>query len=641
MNPSAASSPQPPAGSCTPTACDPERKEDSGSCASVLPAALCTKPAVAVQRPGRDISRWPCHLLELVLRHLDIIDLAHASQTCRRWHQAASQRAVQARCLLSAYPAYYRPQLQRPLASALAQQILPLWCQQLPAGCPRHEELVQLSGQPLTPSLLFYELTRQMLRAERIRSDDSNLGLPLAPSSAISLYSPDGRYLVTQAPLYHARSRTCLAVWHLGTPGLHQANPCLLEVKHPHICCDLTFSADSRSLMVIGQRGHLQTWQLQADSSWQLAATRRPLPCTVTRAKFSPDGHWLALQVNTRLLILGETAAWQLCCELQSTPPPLSEHPDAPKSETLEFTADSRHLLFISNANAFVFERQKNDWKCQQINSDGPAAPYKTGQLSPSGDWLALMSLSSLPQRPSLFGNPRLSQLHQAFGNYAMELWKRHDEEPRWRSFNPQACLCAGWPGPVVFSPDGRQLVSPHHPDNGDVCIQALSLSPDGNWMPACALPRPARTSRHPLANHVFSLSFSAQGRYLALAVGDGVQLWRCYPAAWQPIAWIESQGTSFYSSPVCLFSPDGWHCALARELEGSLTILGPGPGGTYLTKMQMTLDIPIRQLRFSPDGLRLLVSSIYERRMRDGRCAILLHLAPAFTEGHEKAPLS
>ncbi|MCY4471458.1 MAG: F-box protein [Kistimonas sp.] len=637
MNPSAAPSPQPPAASRTATAGDPERKEDSGSCARASAIAVRSHQAVAVQPPGRDIRHWPCQLLELVLRHLDITDLAHASQTCRLWLQTASQRAVQARCLLNAYPACYRPQLQRPLASALAQQILPLWCQGLPAGCAQHEELAQLSEQPLPAAQLFYELTRQMLRAERIRSDDSNLGLPLAPSVPISLYSPDGRYLVTQGPLYHAQSLTCLAVWHLGTSGLLQAAPCLLELKDPHICYDLTFSADSRSLRVIGQRGHLQTWQLQADSSWQLATTRRPFPCNVTRAKFSPDSHWLALQVDTRLLILGETTAWQACCELQSTPAPLSARVTSSVPDTLEFTADSRHLLFISNAHAFVVDRQKNDWKFQQINPDSQATPYRAGQLSPSGDWLALLSLRSPPPWLPQFHSPRLEQLHQTF-IYAMELWKRHDAEPHWRSVNSQAGICAGWPGPVVFSPDGRQLVSPHHLNNDNVCVLRLSLSQDGNWRLACPLDLSPRSSRHPLASQVFSLRFSAQGRYLVLAVGGGVQLWRCYPPVdWQPIAWIESR----YSTPVCLFSPDGWHCAVSRGVTGQLTILGPGPGGRYLIKMQMTLDIPVRQMRFSPDGLRLLVSSLYRRRVSDARCAILLHLAPAFTENHVQAPPS
>ncbi|MCY4471204.1 MAG: F-box protein, partial [Kistimonas sp.] len=80
-----------------------------------------------LQLPGRDISRWPCPLLELVLCHLDAADLAHASQTCRQWHAAASRPGLQAHCFMKAYPAYYRHQLQQTLDPVLAEQVLSLW----------------------------------------------------------------------------------------------------------------------------------------------------------------------------------------------------------------------------------------------------------------------------------------------------------------------------------------------------------------------------------------------------------------------------------------------------------------------------------------------------------------------------------
>ncbi|MCY4473690.1 MAG: F-box protein, partial [Kistimonas sp.] len=164
-----------------------------------------------LQLPGRDISRWPCQLLELVLCHLDAADLARASQTCRQWHAAASRPGLQVHCFMNAYPAYYRHQLQQTLDPVAIRQLLSL------CPPPQPEAGTALERRPV--SHLFYELTRRMLAAEHIRADDSNLGL-LCASEYNTMYSPDGRYLVSQHPVSHTGQVPCLSIWRRETRSL-------------------------------------------------------------------------------------------------------------------------------------------------------------------------------------------------------------------------------------------------------------------------------------------------------------------------------------------------------------------------------------------------------------------------------------
>ncbi|MCY4471397.1 MAG: F-box-like domain-containing protein [Kistimonas sp.] len=621
MNPSLPPSTRPPAGSYTPTVCDPEREGDADSATDVLPTAVRSSQAGALLLPGRDISRWPCQLLELVLRHLDITDLAHASQTCRRWHEAASCHDLQARSFMRAYPTHFRQHLERTLDRTLAHQTLSLWWQQWPEDCMPTDACDDLTGPTLSPARLFYDLTRRMLCARRILACDTNLALRHAPAST-SFYSPDGKYLVVQPPPCRSEPAPRLGIWRQGACGLHKAALCQLD-NHP-VHQGLTFSADSRSLLVVSRQGQqhtwqLQTWQLQADNSWRLAVSQRLCSGSVFMAKFSPDAHWLALKVGTRLLMFGETApqVWQESCALQWTNRQTSYFPVYLSPDTAQFSADNRHFLFVNNGEAFVFDRQQAGWQAQKISRDTLFTFYREGRLSPRGDWLALA-----------FWNPDRQPLPD--GGHTIALWQRQNLEPHWRSFSQSPFASTGYTCPMAFSPDGRQLAAPNRLNNGNACVSVLSLTQDGSWVPSFTLPLEPGITPTPALSGVYSVIFNAMGNYLAAVAGVGVQLWRYQGGAWQPTVWIDNHGANVGEIPFFAFSPDGWHCAVSRGEEGRVSIHGPGPDGKYLTKMQVSQGSIVSQVLFSPDGLRLLVSSIYERHLSYHGRARLLHLAPA-----------
>ncbi|MCY4471457.1 MAG: F-box/WD40 repeat-containing protein [Kistimonas sp.] len=622
MNLPAASSPRPPAYSTGPasshtaTAGDPERKKDSDRSASVLSAALCTKPAVAVQPPGRDISRWSCQLLELVFCHLETIDLAHAGQTCRQWYQAASDHRLQAQCFMRAYPLRYRQYLQQTLDPALARQCLSLWCQQLPEDSWQRDKLEYLLGERLAPCQLFHEMTRQMLSAERILATGGNLSLRCALPSACS---PDGNYLVTEVSPPDTEPTPSLSVWRQGTCGLHRTGLC--HLGNLNVWEGLTFSADSRRLLVVSRDGLLQTWQLQADGSWQLSISQRLCDETVFMAKFSPDAHWLVLQIDTRLQMFGETRAWQECSDWEWVNVQPSWVPAYSPHDTADFSRDSRHFLFVHNGEALVFDRQNTGWQAQRLNRGTPLTTYGEGVLSPSSDWVAL-SLSCRDTR------------HRLINSYILELWQRHETQPHWRFSSERMFSGAHYSQPcVAFRHDGRQLVAADRLCNGHLCLAVLSLTQDGNWVTACQLQLGPAVVTTPSYGDIHSASFSAQGLYLAAAADAGVQIWRCHAGTWKPVAWIEAPDpASNGSSPECRFSPDGWHCAVSTGDEGCVSIHGPGPGGKYISKMRVIEGACVCRMQFSPDGLRLLVASRYAHEFDYHNRTSLLYLAPALS---------
>ncbi|MCY4471203.1 MAG: WD40 repeat domain-containing protein, partial [Kistimonas sp.] len=532
--------------------------------------------------------------------------------TCRQWHAAASRPGLQVHCFMNAYPAYYRHQLQQTLDPVLAEQVLSLW-----DPPPQPEAGTALERRPV--SQLFHELTRRMLAAEHIRAADSNLTL-LCASEYNTMYSPDGRYLVTGLRLSHTGQVPCLSIWRREAHSLHQAGLCRLD--HPLVDHQMTFSADSRRLLVVSEEGNLQVWQLQAEGGWQLSLTKRLSLRPVLAAKFSPDAHWLALKTDTRLLLFGDTRshAWQEYCELRwmHAQPPLL--PASVPPHAMEFSADSQHLLFVNNGDASVFERCNTDWQTHNIRPD--ALPnlsfYKAGQLSPRAHWLALVlrCQADLPQLP-----------HNCD---TLELWQRHTDRPHWRFSSKMSLTITGLFCPMAFSPDERQLALPERMDNGNPYIAVLSLTPDGNWRSAFALQLGPGFSTRASFRDIYSIGFSVPGRYLAATGSVGVQLWQYQAGAWTPAAWRENRSPDVDATPSFAFSPDGWHCALSGGDGSSLSLHGPVPGGGYQTKMQVPQGENLRRMLFSPDGTCLLLLGGYDTVSAYLGHASLLHLMPA-----------
>ncbi|MCY4471205.1 MAG: WD40 repeat domain-containing protein, partial [Kistimonas sp.] len=443
---------------------------------------------------------------------------------------------------------------------------------------------------------------------------------------------PDGRYLVSQHPVSHTGQVPCLSIWRRETRSLHRASLCCLD--HPLVDYDMAFSADSRRLLVVSEEGNLQIWQLQAEGSWHLSLTKRLCRQPVCTAKFSPDAHWLALKVGTRLLMFGETAshAWQEYCDLRWMHAQAFFFPASIPPQAMEFSADSQHFLFVNNGDASVFERCNTDWQTHNIRPDAlPSLSfYKEGKLSPMAHWLALIlrCQADLPQVPN--------------NCYILELWQRHNERPTWRFSSKMALTITELSCPMAFSPDERQLALPARMDNGNLYVSVLSLTPDGNWRPAFALQlRPGFRTR-PLFHGIYSIGFSAQGRYLAATGSVGVQLWQYQAGAWTPAAWRENQSPDVDATPTFAFSPDGCHCALSGGDGGSVSLHGPVPGGRYQSKMQVPGGESLRRMLFSPDGTCLLLLGGYDTVSGYLGRASLLHLVPAAdTEPCDRAATS
>ncbi len=614
----------------TPAACSPEPRQTPAATAfghevaqtvasrsaSPVSTAASTAQTVALQMPGKDLSRWPCQLLELVLCHLETLDLARASRTCRRWYQTASSHKLQLGSFIKACRPHHHSPGQQTLNLEPGRQFLSLWSQQRPVGSARREELEWLAGQHLSPLALCCALTRELLRATRILSHPGNLSILCSLNAPDSMaFSPDGSHLVTQNHNLHMRAADRLSIWRQGPGGLHRATWCPVDnglARH-----SLSFSPDSRRLLCVTETGQLLTWHQQADGDWQSVAPRQLCPGPVRMATFSPDAHHLALRVGSHVLLCTETEpdAWQQCFSLEWANSRFADRITLFGPDNAQFSNDSRHFLFLNTGTAFVFDRYGTDWQAQPLGQNDLHPFYEVGALSPAGDWLAITSQSANFARSP---------------GYILELWRYQHADRNWRFSSDRSFVCTGFNCPLAFRPDGRQLVVPDRLDNGDVCVSVLSLTPGAHWELNFQLPFGPGLAGPALLSGVYAVSFSANGRCLAATARAGVQIWQCRSGLWQPAAWIENPDEEARSDPCCALSPDGFHCAVSTGDLGCVSLHGPASPGGYRSRLQTSLGDPVNYLRFAPDGIRLLVSCRYRRHFYNR--VSLLQLSPAPT---------
>jgi len=564
------------------------------------------------QAPTQDISRWPCELLEMILQHLDPGDLRRAGQTCRRWYQTACQHRLRLRSFIRTYPLHYRRQLTQTLDADQAPERLKSWYQQLSPATAQRKELEWLASTKLSAHAFFHALTQQLLCATRILCEDSKIRIFCRHFSLHA--SPDGKALLTQDKPPGAGPAGCLKIWRQSADGLHKAAGYPLD-NHLH---GLTFSADSRKLLALNQAGQLLTWQQLAPPGWQLSAVQNLCREPVQRAQFSPDARSLAVQFDTSLLMFDETvpnlwrqngqARWSDNCLPGSVGP-----------ETLSFSGDGRHALHVNRRVVVVFDRRDTAWVAQHIDQDRVPSIFKRGELSPSGDWLAIAQGSL--HSPS-------AMAWTSCKSYAIALWCHSDENQSWHFASQSWFVATGMGCPMAFSPDGRHLAAPDRLDNGNVCLALLSLTRNGTLIKSCKLQLGPGIQRPSLLSGIYALNFSSHSRCLAATAAAGMQLWQWLAGSWQTSVWIENKEEYGSGNPSFAFSSDGWHCAVSTGTLGHISIHGPGPGGQYQTKMQITQGDAINHMQFTPDASRLLISCRHRPPLSYNYVS-LLHLVP------------
>ncbi|MCY4473058.1 MAG: F-box protein [Kistimonas sp.] len=592
------------------------------------PAA--TEPSRVLQLPGRDIARWPCSLLELVLCHLELADLTRAGQTCRRWHEAASRYNLQASSFIQSLLPYHRHQLEAALDVQLGKRILSLWFSKLPADYARPEELAWLSGPPPPWHSLFYALTRQMLRSRQLCFENANACIRSV--SSLACLSPDGNYCVTahnSTDTLHAGPVDSLSVWQLGTRDIQLLDSCLPvnNLAHRALC----FSADSRRFLAMNDRGLLRTWQRQADASWQLCAVRQLCHGSVLRAQWSPDTRHLALRVHAGvvhagILVFDETApqVWQEQYRLYWERDLLPDELFQSHSHTMHFSTDSRRFLLLAPSTAVILDRRDARWHAQTLPYDARADAYERASLSPSGDWLAIV-----------YGGEGLRQL--MCDSYTLRLWQYRDTGRSWQLVWQSPFAGTGFGCPLAFSPDEKQLAATDRLENGNACVTVLTLPRPDEDMHRVKLQVGPGIAGPRLSSGAIQVSFSSHGRYLVAAVGSGVQFWQRQGASWEPAIWIDNGNERPAAMPSVALSPDGFHCAVHTGRADSFAVYGPGREG-LLQKMEVTMEgLMVTQMLFTSDGTRLLVSG----ENRDHFCyyVSLVQLVPtANTAPHQRA---
>ncbi|MCY4473277.1 MAG: hypothetical protein OXC07_10755 [Kistimonas sp.] len=563
--------------------------------------------SVALRQPGRDIGRWPAHLLELVLCQLELADLDRAARTCRYWYQIARQRRLQLCSFTRSYPPFFWHQLQQTLDTGLMRERLVCSAQPV-SGAAHQEKQEEMASQYrhyLSKQDVFYALTQRMLRTNRIYLDDGDLRIPCDHTLPFGRqgYSPDGRHFVTWDPDRPQDSPSpAMSVWRHDSTGTGRTWLRLSDGDRTFY--GNSFSQDSRQLLAVTSRGHLQIWRLQADGSWQPSPDVELCRTAVDMVAFSPDGRRLALKSKAWLFLYGETApgVWHGYCSLRWTSALDSDTTVTIDPDTMLFSDDSRHFLFVNTGIACVVDCHGASWQAQQLRR-APDSCYARGQLSPHGSWLAIP------------GNPNLSPETR----HPLELWRHHQHNGSWHFVSEYIWANPGFGCRMMFSSDGQQLALADRLENDNVCVSVLSLTQQGDWVRRSRLQFGTGFAQgitgcaHDLlGGAIYEISFSSNGHYLAATAAGGVQLWQCRAGSWAPLAWIENRVCDDERmDPCCVFSPDGYHCAVSIVQRGrtTISIYGPGPDGHFLTKGESELDDKVYSMMFSPEGTRLLLA--------------------------------
>ncbi|HEV8524604.1 MAG TPA: serine/threonine-protein kinase, partial [Terriglobales bacterium] len=334
-----------------------------------------------------------------------------------------------------------------------------------------------------------------------------------------AIFSPDGMLLATAGRDQTVRIRDLAS---------HRIVATLGEVNESVRCRGLAFSPDGRLLAVKGSK-RVTIWNTSRWSVFTNLAATRPVHWWLNDSvAFSPDGHTLSTRGD-----LG-VGLWDAETWTQRGLLPLPPERPADRLDTfgavLAYSPDGHLLAASDQEELFVYDATSlelvtrlpsaasdNSVLSLSFSSNYLAAGYRWGQvrLWDISTWRLVADLSAhTTWAVGLSFSPDGRMLATGGGDQCIHLWNVPAPKPvaRASAMLENVATLKGHSyslGPVVFSPDGRRLVS-------------------------CSIDRTAklwqavpRTPPRPLANSASPVWFSADGRQLVTAnLDQSTTLW-------------------------------------------------------------------------------------------------------------------
>ncbi|MCY4471959.1 MAG: F-box protein [Kistimonas sp.] len=571
---------------------------------------------LALGPPPADIALWPGHLVEMVLRPLQLSDLARCSRVCRRWHEEASRLALQAHCFLQNYPQPYRRQLTSSLDKVRINQYLRPWYKS--SGLTNDEQQQREAAMALLPcrSLLF-TMAQQRVCTERFARQTLTHRLSQAPYVDIDhlLCSPDSHYLATTTRAPFLDTRIEVTLWQCEPGSILR----LQTFHHGLNFFHLAFSADSRHLWGLDPQGGLCQWQRDQEGTWHSLPEHSVYEGSVIAAVASPDNRTLVLLATclARVTVLHEYAAgdwrsqwhWRYPGNAAVT---LEGRINAPT--LFVFGNLGQCLLMASQQQVWAVDRTGDSWQEQEV-SQASVLPPSVQSSQPSvamashGRSFAVVFCQG--QAPGLIPN---------CGRCLLKVWQRDGHNRRWElttrsHFDALVCGSVSASPAMAFSPEGHQLVIvPRTATQQKLRI----LSADAQTVTVLS----SFGVRPGGSRQIMKLAFNATGQYLAAGADLGVQIWRRDRVRnWVSVAWINNADCSPLSGPT--FSPDGYLCA--ASIAYGLSVWGSAADGHYQEKVRIQRNMRVERLIFTGDGTQLVLA--FEPIKRETRNSWLLSL--------------
>ncbi|MCY4472071.1 MAG: F-box protein [Kistimonas sp.] len=562
----------------------------------VIRSQVEPRPAVTHCLAGHSIAHWPDHLLELVLYRLGPADLARSGRVCHRWYRLTSDPELQARSFMRDLPSLCWRQLKQALAPSHGRQSLLDWRERLAVGTLQRAALERLALRELSARGLFCALLKQRLVTQRFSACELRT-IDYRGMLILDLVcSPDGQYLAHCSRISRQDSPICISVCHYDLGALRQRG----YFSYSHSFHSLRFSADSRRLEAVDPQGHLHGWQPDPHGQWHSLGSSLLSSSVVTKVVTSLDYHYMAIADDEGgLSVFGNEhlSCWQ---QQWNWLAPDGEPPQGLIELTpdiMVFSRNSQFFLFVSGWRAHVCRRRGTGWEAHEF-ADVRACIRQGAALAPAGDCLALCSTAA-------------SQPCYTEGTGTVGLWKFREPQG-WQYKTGRPCRYSIHGFAMTFSPDGQQLACADGLSTGDSRLFILSTTGSEGWTVATELEfgsGPRFTGR--LCHLVESLQFSATGYCLAATARSGVHIWRQdLTQGWVSAAWVANDGCHQLEAVQTVFSPDGYHCALAMGSHSQVSVWGPGPGGRYSRKLHLVRNASAGPLMFTPDASQLVIVS-------------------------------
>ena len=645
---------------------EPDRPADSRTLVPAVEVAVSSsvlrQTPEMPDEPGQAASRWTDLELETVFRYLMIGDLVACSQVNRLWRRVALRPRLQSRCLLQTYPAAHRQQMEQALDDDKVRSTIAPWCDSRMAGKavsaaaiapPCSQDLLCTAVLRLLRSRFFYPAS--MCGFFQVGTDIQQL-----------VCSPDGRYFAIASHTAEDQKGIVVELCHHGPGGLPGM---VVQCPRTMLVYQLAFSADSRSLWILYKTGYEEIWQVSSGGVWSRPESppTRLFPGCVHKAVFSRDGYYLAVLGRNRLRIY--------CQPDQEGAPRISQWglawqdseeyfmPVDPALLPMQWSDDSQHFILASERSAWLATRTGSRWRCQTLSFDAPVRGQPVFGVDSR-----LLALATSPRSEK--GQPVVARIG---------LW-RFEPGQGWqaiREIHPDGppCLWAmahprtGYRIPVAFSPDAQWVVMPASDNLQDLYI--LPVRGRGAWALSTRLPCGQQRVSQGVCDFVQSVAWSSNSQHLAVVTALGVYIWqRSSGRQWRERLHLDNPEPP---TPVRLvWSPDGYHCALAMGRLAEVSLWGPAADGSWSRKLYFPRgvlgvlsdsleykrgvygpthkDAPgqrIDALLFMPDATRFLILSFGQLNTLVAREADLdfytrlhsLHLVPELTESPVPVP--